>query len=213
MLEFVDISFSYREDLPPVFSGFSFHALPGEFMLIKGQSGIGKSTLIKLILKELTPTGGRILMNGRDVTDLKRSRIPDYRRKLGVIFQDFRLIKDRTVYENIDMVRICTGGSKKDSPQRIHSLLRMLGIDHLFRRYPGELSGGEQQKVALARALVNNPGIILADEPTGNLDPEASREVMGLFDIISRQGITVVAATHDPGAAKGLKYKMIELVQ
>lgn len=183
----------------------------GEFVLLTGNSGCGKTTLLRLLLKEREPTSGEIWVNERNLADVRPSEIPYYRRSLGVVFQDFKLFEKKTVYENIDIARIVAGGRKKDAGIKISSLLAMLGIQQLHKRYPSQLSGGEKQKVCLARAIVNHPTILLADEPTGNLDPRSSEEIMQLFGLIHKQGTTVVVATHDPGSAEGLFDREIRL--
>ena len=169
----------------------------GEFVFVVGKSGSGKSTFIKLLLKELNPTEGRIFVGGRQVTNLKRKQVSLYRRKIGVVFQDFRLIPRLNAYENVRLARVAAGGRERDADQMICSLFSLLGIEQLHKRYPAELSGGQQQKVCLARAMINHPKYLLADEPTGNLDPAAAREIMVFLELVKRQGTTVIAVTHD----------------
>ncbi len=180
-----------------VFKDFDLEINEGEFVIITGKSGVGKSTIINLILKETEPDAGRIVIDGVDLSDIGREKIPFYRRGLGVIFQDFRLISDSTVYDNLETAILLTGGNKKGAEKKIISILRMLSIDGLYKRYPYQLSGGEQQKVCLARSIINHPKILLADEPTGNLDPVSSRELIKLLELIHRQGTTVLMVTHD----------------
>ena len=190
-----------KEKVTRVYSDFSEQIEDGEFVVLTGESGSGKTTLIKILLKEVEPTKGSVIVDGKDITRMKRSQIPYYRRSLGVLFQDFRLVQNESVYDNLYSSIIATGGSPKEAEAKIINVLTMLGIDHLHKRYPKELSGGEQQKVCLARAIINNPGILLVDEPTGNLDPDASKEINRLLDVVNATGVTIVMATHDLDAA------------
>ncbi|MBR3645947.1 MAG: cell division ATP-binding protein FtsE [Lachnospiraceae bacterium] len=169
----------------------------GEFVFIVGSSGSGKSTLIKLLLRELEPTSGKIIVNGRDVCRLRTSKIAKFRRQIGCVFQDFRLLPDRNVYENVAFAQHVIGVSKREIRKNVPPLLTMVGLSEKYRSLPGELSGGEQQRVALARALVNKPKLILADEPTGNLDPGNSWDIMRLLEEVNNQGTTVVVVTHN----------------
>ncbi|WP_156036072.1 cell division ATP-binding protein FtsE [Butyrivibrio sp. AE3004] len=185
-----------------VYENFNEIIEDGEFVVLTGESGSGKSTLIKMILKEVEPQSGTILVDGKDISKISTKQIPFYRRGIGVLFQDFRLIQSETVYDNLVTAILATGGSRKEAGKKIVNVLTMLGIDRLHKRYPKELSGGEQQKVCLARAIINNPRLLLVDEPTGNLDPTSSEELNRLLEVINRQGVTVVMATHDIDAAK-----------
>ncbi len=189
-----------------MFSSFSERIENGEFILLTGRSGSGKTTLLRFLLKEEEPDKGEIYVNGQLLSEVRRSDIPSYRRQIGVVFQDFRLFEEYTVYGNLEMTLLLTGGRRREAEQRVTAVLRMLGIDRLYKRYPKELSGGEKQKVCLARALINNPSIVLADEPTGNLDPEASVEIMRLMELIHRKGVTVLMATHDLAAVEELAH-------
>ena len=200
-----------KDKVNRVYSDFSEQIEDGEFVVLTGESGSGKTTLIKMLLKEVEPTSGAVIVDGKDITRLKRSQIPYYRRSLGVLFQDFRLVQTETVYDNLYSSILATGGSPKEAEAKIINVLTMLGIDHLHKRYPQELSGGEQQKVCLARAIINNPGILLVDEPTGNLDPDASRDINRLLDVVNAQGVTVVMATHDLEAANQEGRRRIDL--
>ncbi len=183
----------------------------GEFLFVTGESGSGKSTLISLLVGDFTPTEGRVIVNGKDISNISRKKIPEYRRSLGIIFQDMKLLSDRTVFENVAFAREILYGRKKDTNRRVTSLLSFLGLTGLYQRYPEQLSGGEKEKVMLARAIVNDPLLLLADEPTGNLDPKSSAEVMDLFEKIHKRGITVVVATHDMMQVERLKHRRIEL--
>ncbi len=168
----------------------------GEFVFIVGASGSGKSTLLKLLLREILPTKGVVKMFGRDITRLKGREIPYYRRNLGMVFQDFRLLSERSVYDNIAFALRVTGTSPNEIRKRIPQVLDMVGLKNKTFKKPGELSGGEQQRVCVARAIANYPAVVLADEPTGNLDPDTAMEIMELFHEINMRGTTVIVATH-----------------
>ena len=168
----------------------------GEFVFITGRSGSGKSTLIKLLMKELDPTKGCIVVNDMDLGKMPRRYIPKYRRKLGVVFQDFRLLKDRTVFENVAFAQRVIGVPPKTIRETVPQMLHLVGLSSKYKAYPGQLSGGEQQRVAIARALINKPEVLLADEPTGNLDSFNTHEIMNLLDQINQRGTTVIVVTH-----------------
>lgn len=168
----------------------------GEFVFIIGGSGCGKSTMIKMMLKELEPNSGRIYINGADITRLPKVRTPNLRRSMGIVFQDFRLLEDKTVYENVAYAMRVIGASRKAIKRQVPNVLSLVGLLNKAKAYPDQLSGGEQQRVAVARAIVNNPVMLIADEPTGNLDPETAWEIMSLLNDINRRGTTVVVATH-----------------
>ena len=171
----------------------------GEFVFLVGASGSGKTTIIKLLTAELKPTSGSILVNGYKLESIKRSSVPYMRRTLGVIFQDFRLIENKTVYENVAFAMRVIGAPTKEIKKRVPYVLELVGLENKARRLPNELSGGEQQRVAIARALINNPTMIIADEPTGNLDPQRSFEIMLLLEQINALGTTVMVVTHEKG--------------
>lgn len=189
----------------------SLHIDKGEFVFVVGASGSGKSTFIKLLLKELDPTKGSIVVNGHNLNRLSRRKVPKYRRGLGVVFQDFRLLKDRNVYENVAfaqrVIEKPNGVIKKNVPE----VLTLVGLADKYKSLPRELSGGEQQRVALARALVNRPEILLADEPTGNLDPKNSIEIMKLLEEINYRGTTVVVVTHNREIVNAMKKRVVRL--
>lgn len=175
----------------------SFTINKGEFVFIVGPSGSGKSTIIRLMENEISPTSGKIYMVGKDLSKLKNHQVCKYRRSLGIVFQDFRLLPDRNVYENVAFAQEVVGVPKNQIPKEVSKMLTLVGLSHKFKSLPNEMSGGEQQRVALARALVNNPMILLADEPTGNLDPQNSWEIMSLLEEINKRGTTVVVVTHN----------------
>ena len=177
--------------------GVSFSVKKGEFIAIIGPSGSGKSTVIKLITGEIAATEGRLMVNGYNLNNIAPRQIPYMRRTLGIIFQDFRLIEKKTVYENLSFAMRAIGASSRELRRRIPYVLQLVGLDQKADRYPGQLSGGEQQRVAIARALVNNPSMIIADEPTGNLDPQRSLEIMMLLERINELGTTVLVVTHE----------------
>ena len=169
----------------------------GEFVFLTGPSGAGKSTLLRLLLRQDLPTEGRVTVNGRDLAEMRPSEVQAYRRNLGFVFQDFKLIPDKTVLENVSFVLRVLGMTDSQQRRRTFQVLKWVGLQHRMSAYPPELSGGEQQRVAIARAIVNDPVVILADEPTGNLDPDLSLEIMNLFREINARGTTVLVATHD----------------
>ena len=183
----------------------------GEFVFVVGKSGSGKSTFIKLLLKELNPSEGRIFVAGRQVTNLSRKQVSLYRRQIGVVFQDFRLLKNKTVYENIEFAQQIIGMNKREIARNVAIMLEMVGLKGKENAYPGELSGGEQQRVAIARALINNPAILLADEPTGNLDPQMAWEIMMLLQEINKMGTTVVVVTHNNDVVDIMKKRVVTL--
>lgn len=183
----------------------------GDFAFIIGQSGSGKSTMIKLILKEEEVSEGIITVNGFNVTNMGRKEIPYYRRSIGVVFQDFRLLPGKTVYENVAFAMQIVEALPKEIRRRVPMILGLVGLSNKAKVYPNQLSGGEQQRVALARALVNNPALLVADEPTGNLDPETSWEIMKLLTEINQMGTTVVVATHEKNIVDTMKKRVIAL--
>lgn len=213
MISFRKMCMSYPDSEGPVFTDFTEHIRRGEFVLVSGRSGSGKTTLIHLLIKELTGYTGSIKVDGEELSAIRPAKIPEYRRKLGVVFQDAKLFDGYTVYDNLELSMSMTKGRKADTDHRIRNVLKMMGAEHLYRRYPEELSGGETQRVCMARALLNWPKILLADEPTGNLDPEASEEIFRLLEIIHRQGTTVVLATHDHETAEKIRatHRVIDL--
>ena len=210
MITLNDVSKNYEKGIAAL-NNVSIHIEPGEFVFVVGASGSGKSTLIKLLLKELEPTEGEIIINGQDLSRLKPKKVAKFRRNIGVVFQDFRLLPDRNVYENIAFAQRVIETPSKQIRRSVPSMLSMVGLAEKYKSYPKQLSGGEQQRVALARALVNKPAILLADEPTGNLDPKNSWEIMRLLEEVNEAGTTVVVVTHSQDIVDKMKKRVITL--
>ena len=209
MFEFDNVTLGYENTV--VAKNLNFKIDKGEFVFLVGSSGSGKSTLIKLILKEEEPTRGNIIINGKDTTFLKPKRVPFLRRSMGVVFQDFRLLPDKTVYENVAFAMYIVKATPRHIRRQVPMVLSLVGLSAKAKMYPNELSGGEQQRVALARALVNNPSMIIADEPTGNLDPDTAWEIMNLLNDINLRGTTVVMATHAKNIVDEMKKRVIHI--
>lgn len=205
-----NVNKSYTAGIPAL-NNVNLHINKGEFVFIVGDSGSGKSTLIKLLLRELVPTSGRVFVNGTDVVHLKRRHVPKFRRKLGVVFQDFRLLKDRNVYENVAFAQRIIQMPSREIRKNVPSILSTVGLAGKYKAKPKQLSGGEQQRVALARALVNKPSILLADEPTGNLDPKNSWEIMDLLEKINNDGTTVLVVTHNREIVNAMRKRVITM--
>jgi cell division transport system ATP-binding protein len=203
---------SYSAGIPAL-NDVNIQIKEGEIVFIVGESGSGKSTLIKLLLKELEPTEGTIRINGRELNRIKRRQIPKYRRNVGVVFQDFRLLKDRNVYENVAFAQRVVGMPSRRIKKNVPRVLSLVGLAAKYKSKPKELSGGEQQRVAIARALVNEPKILLADEPTGNLDNANAWEIMKLLREINRRGTTVVVVTHNEDIVKAMNKRVITINQ
>ena len=210
MIVLENVSKNYSAGAPAI-NNINLKIEKGEFVFIVGDSGAGKSTLIKLLLKELEPTSGKIYINDKFLNKMKRRKVPYLRRDIGVVFQDFRLLKDRSVYENIAFAQRVVEVPEKVIRRKVPAILSMVGLAEKYRSYPKELSGGEQQRVALARALVNNPPILLADEPTGNLDPKNSWEIMKLLEEINKRGTTVVVVTHNKEIVDAMQKRVITM--
>lgn len=189
----------------------SFEIEKGEFVFLTGPSGAGKSTLLKLILRQIVPTDGQILVTGRNLTSLKKSQIPAFRREIGMVFQDFKLIERMTVFENLAFIMTAIGVPSRDQKKKAYTALRAVSLHHKLNAYPLQLSGGEQQRVAIARALLNDPLVIIADEPTGNLDPDLSMEVMNIFMEANLRGSTMLVATHDRDLIKRMGKRVLTL--
>jgi cell division transport system ATP-binding protein len=182
-----------------------------QFVFLVGSTGSGKSTVMRLLIKELDPTEGSIRVAGRDLSEIPRKRVPFYRRNVGVVFQDFKLLPNRTVYENVAYALQVTGGGRREIRAKVPDILRLTGLSTKLHNYPDQLSGGEQQRVSIARAFVNHPPLLLADEPTGNLDPETSIDIMRLLYRINRTGTTVLVATHDSNMVDKMRRRVLEL--
>lgn len=211
MIEFRNVSKRYGSGDTEAIHDANFRINKGEFAFLVGSSGSGKSTLIKLILKEEEPTSGNIIINGKDTTFLKQSRVPYLRRGMGIVFQDFRLLPDKTVYENVAFAMYVVKATPKHIRRQVPMVLSLVGLADKAKVYPNELSGGEQQRVALARAIVNNPSMLIADEPTGNLDPNTAWDIMGLLNDINLRGTTVVVATHAKDIVDRMNKRVIRI--
>ena len=189
----------------------TFHVEKGEFVFLTGPSGAGKSTLLKLILRQMTPTEGQIIVNGRNLAAMKASQLPYFRREIGMVFQDFKLIERMTVFENLSFILTVLNVPPKEHKKKAYQALRSVDLHHKLNAYPPQLSGGEQQRVAIARALINDPLVLIADEPTGNLDPDLSREILQIFSEANLRGSTVLLATHDRDLIRGSGRRVITL--
>lgn len=210
MIEFRSVTKIYDNDVLAL-SNINLNINKGDFIFLVGPSGSGKSTFIKMLMKEVDATTGRIIVNNVDITRLPRQKVPYYRRKLGVVFQDFRLIPSLNVYENVAFAMRVIEASPKDIRKKVPMVLAMVGLSKKYKAFPNELSGGEQQRVAIARAIVNNPAILIADEPTGNLDPETAVEIMDILNDINRAGTTIVMATHAKDIVDSMKKRVIAI--
>ena len=208
MIKLEHVSKSYSAGIPAL-NDVNLEIEDGEFVFIVGDSGSGKSTLIKLLLKELEPSAGTIMINGKNLSKIRRRQIPKFRRNIGVVFQDFRLLKDRNVYENIAFAQKVIGEPTRNIKKKVPTFLSMVGLAAKYRSNPKELSGGEQQRVAIARALINEPSILLADEPTGNLDNNNAWEIMKLLEEVNDRGTTVIVVTHNMEIVKVMKKRVI----
>lgn len=208
MIEFKNVTKVYGNDVTAL-SNVNVSIDRGEFVFVVGASGAGKSTFIKLLMKEIQPTKGSIIVNDTDITTLKRKQIPYYRRKIGMVFQDYRLIPTLSVYENVAFAMRIVEASYRDIRKRVPMVLSLVGLSDKYNDFPNQLSGGEQQRVALARAIVNNPSFLIADEPTGNLDPETAMEIVNLISDINKAGTTVIMATHAEQIVNHMKKRVI----
>ncbi|HMS71910.1 MAG TPA: cell division ATP-binding protein FtsE [Baekduia sp.] len=210
VIEFRGVTKSYGATNGGV-DDISFEIARGDFVFLVGSTGSGKSTLMKLLIKEIEPDAGQIRVAGHDLRDITRKKVPFYRRNIGMVFQDFKLLPDRTVHDNVAYALQVTGHSRKEIRAKVPDVLRLTGLSTKLHHYPDQLSGGEQQRVAVARAFVNHPPLLLADEPTGNLDPETSVGIMQLLHRINRAGTTVLVATHDAHMVDRMRRRVIEL--
>ena len=212
MIEFDGVRKVYEPDVVAL-AGVSFVIDKGEFVFVVGPSGSGKSTIIRLLLKELEPTAGKIVVGGRDLTRLKGSKVPMLRRNLGCVFQDFKLLRDRTAYENVAYALRVQGESTASIRAKVPEVMALVGLAHKMNSRPDELSGGEQQRVSIARAVVNHPPLLICDEPTGNLDPDTSVGIMQLLYKINRAGTTILMVTHDREMVDKMRRRVIALDQ
>ncbi|SEA02665.1 cell division transport system ATP-binding protein [Pseudobutyrivibrio sp. ACV-2] len=210
MIRLDHVSKSYEAGKPAL-EDVTIHIDPGEFVFVVGDSGSGKSTLIRLLLKELEPTKGKIYINGQDLKKVTHKKIPTYRRNVGVVFQNFRLLPDRNVYENVAFAMKVVESPNREIKKKVPTMLSLVGLAAKYKSKPSQLSGGEQQRVAIARALVNEPKIILADEPTGNLDSDNTWEIMKLLDEINQRGTTVVVVTHNMEIVRAMNKRVITI--
>ncbi|HCX65789.1 MAG TPA: cell division ATP-binding protein FtsE [Eubacteriaceae bacterium] len=211
MIRFEDVNMTYEKTNHLALSDVNIDICQGDFVFVVGKSGAGKTTLIKMMLKEINPTGGSIYVEDMDITKIKPRKIPFYRRKIGVVFQDFRLLTDKTVYENIAYAMEIIEKSSEEIKQKVPEVLKLVGLVHRSRYYPDQLSGGEQQRVSIARAIVNDPSLIICDEPTGNLDPKTSVGIMSLLKDINERGTTIMMATHDKDIVDRMQNRVITL--
>ena len=210
MIEFKNVTVVYDKDIVGL-DNVSFKINDGEFVFLVGKTGAGKSSAIKLLTGEIKPTSGDVIVDGIVVNALRRSKIPYLRRAQGVVFQDFRLLPNKTVYENVAFAMEIIGKRKKEIRRKVPKILSLVGLSERVNNYPNEISGGEQQRVSIARALVNSPSLIIADEPTGNLDVETSNDVMKLFDEINKMGTTIVMVTHSEKIVNDMCKRVIQL--
>ena len=210
MIEFKNVSKVYNKNVKAL-SNVDLKIESGDFVFLVGPSGAGKSTFIKMLLKEVEPTAGTIMMSGTELAGVKRKEIPYYRRKIGMIFQDFRLIPTLNIYENVAFAMRVVESSPKEIRKRVPMVLSLVGLSNKYKMFPNELSGGEQQRVSIARAIVNNPQVLIADEPTGNLDPDTSGEIMALIDDINKSGTTVIMATHAKDIVDDMRRRVIAI--
>lgn len=211
MIRFDHVSKQYKNSPAPALDDIELSIEAGEFVFLVGSSGSGKSSLIRLMLKEDLPTSGSVEVDGINVGELTNRKIPEFRRRMGVVFQDYRLLPNRNVFENIAFALEVIGASGEEINKRVPAVLELVGLEGKEKRFPNELSGGEQQRVALARAVVNRPKLLLCDEPTGNLDPTTSLGIMKLLDRINRTGTTIVMATHDHAMVDEMRKRTVQI--
>lgn len=211
LIKFENVSKTYPNQERPALDGVNLEVAKGEFVFLVGLSGSGKSTFLRLVLKEEDPSSGKIYVAGKDLSKLSSWKVPELRRQVGTVFQDFRLLPNKTVFENVAFTLHVLGYSNKEINREVPEVLELVGLEGYGDRRPSQLSGGEQQRVAIARAFVSHPAILIADEPTGNLDPTMSVGIMKLLDRINRTGTTVVMATHDSGIVDQMRKRVIEL--
>ncbi len=213
MIEFRDVTVTYPQAEQPAVEKVSFHVPVHGFLFITGESGAGKTTILRLITKELEPTEGDILINGKSICKMKRKEIPMYRRRIGFVSQEVGLLENKTVYENVELVKRVVGAKSDTIRIQVAMALKTVGMEAYYQCYPRELSGGQRKKVCIARAIANHPDILLADEPTGDLDPESSLEIMSLFSELHSHGMTVLVVTHDKEAVEKLQYPQMIITE
>lgn len=211
MIIFENVSMHYRRSAVPALDDVSFEIKDGEFVFLVGQSGAGKSSILRLLMRELTPKIGKVVVDEINVGKLRKRKVPTLRRKFGMVFQDFRLLPEKSVSENVAFAMQILGKTRKEIKQTVPQVLDLVGLLDKSNRRPNQLSGGEQQRVAIARALINRPSILLADEPTGNLDPDTTIDIMRLLDQINRAGTTVLMATHDASIVDQMRKRVIQV--
>lgn len=211
LIELKDVSVTYDKTKHLALSDVDLEINTGEFVFVVGKSGAGKSTFIKLLLKELEPSLGQIIIDGRNIIQMKKREIPYYRRKLGIVFQDFRLLSEKTVYGNVAFAMEIVGKGPSEVKERVNEVLGLVGLSDRAHYFPDQLSGGEQQRVGIARAIVNKPDLIICDEPTGNLDPNTSKDIMKILENINNQGTTIIIATHDKEIVNDMQKRVIAL--
>lgn len=210
MIRFKNISKLYENNVKAL-TDVNIDIEAGEFVFLVGPSGSGKSTFIKMLLKEVEPTSGEVIVGNTELSKLTRKAVPYFRRKIGMVYQDFKLIPTLNIYENVAFAMKVVEASSKDIRRRVPMVLSLVGLSHKYKMFPNELSGGEQQRVSLARAIVNNPSLLIADEPTGNLDPETAKEIMELLDDINRAGTTILMATHAKEIVDNMQKRVIAI--
>ncbi|MES1040433.1 MULTISPECIES: cell division ATP-binding protein FtsE [Peribacillus] len=210
MIEMIDVKKTYPNGVIAI-NGINVKIKPGEFVYVVGPSGAGKSTFIKMMYREEKPTSGNILVNGQSLPSIRNSKVPLFRRNIGMVFQDFKLLQTFTAYENVAFAMEVIEKDPEEIKKRVMEVLDLVGIKHKARMLPSELSGGEQQRVAIARSIVNDPKVVIADEPTGNLDPETSWEIMNIFEEINKRGTTLVMATHNRDIVNNIKRRVIAI--
>ena len=210
MIEFKGVSKVYDNNVKAL-SNVNIKINSGDFVFLVGPSGAGKSTFIKMLLKEVEPTMGEIIVADKELSKVTRRQTPYYRRKIGMVFQDFRLIPTLNVYENVAFAMRVVEASQREIRKRVPMVFSLVGLSHKYKMFPNELSGGEQQRVSLARAIVNNPSVLIADEPTGNLDPETAKEIMGLLEDINKAGTTILMATHAKDIVDNMQKRVIAI--
>lgn len=210
MIQMIDVSKTYGNGAAAL-SNVNLAIPKGDFVFVVGPSGAGKSTLIKMIFREVLPTSGSIIVNGKDIAKIRVGEVPYLRRNLGIVFQDFRLLPNKTVFENVAFALEVIEAPRREVQKKVPAVLDLVGLRHKTKVYPNQMSGGEQQRVAIARAIVNNPSLVIADEPTGNLDPDTSWEIMKIFEQINKSGTTIVMATHAKAIVNSMQKRVIAI--